>query len=630
MRGVWRSFSAAFTSASLINPPPLTSHLFHRGTNANNVGTLFSAFNDVDSQRYLSSNSPLFFLNKFRHKRVEDVETNTITDVNEKGIVPRIAIIGGGIAGVTAASAIAKHLQKEQNRNELSAKIVLFEADIEGGQRSVPFESCQQPIWTAGDIVPGAAMHIMSQRSTLGNILTDTCQEIFSTFLEKIRSNAKNTITYKSNIDNFDVKPPYFALHLIRCIGPSATWDERATFVDFLRHFLITSLLSGEHEAHERGKFIQELAKSNRLLFLEALNNEIGGKDLSDRMGSNKGFLSLHRTREAAMHAEKEGKDHNETSEMIPIEEAIKLEPRISNLPMSNSLFAVHRKDDYTANSAVFVQDLVNQIKAKGVEYRCGDKGMIRGISTWQVSHKHNSCTETGVLTTTTNDSRFRITTEDGTSHNFDYVVLAAGVNTPLLARKLAVENAPQSIFRPSFCPTYPLRGYSLTVYTNHTTQDGNERTKIGRSSNLLNMPISVDDMYCSSVGVNMARIAGFGELVGYRDKAENVPSLAPKVMARYAKAIFPESDVTEEAALQCFRPMTPDDIPLVGGVSSVPGLYLHTGHGTLGWTLSLATAECVAQAVCEDIDGRKPESVYRLPGDVTVERAKLSPDRFL
>lgn len=480
----------------------------------------------------------------------------------------------------------------------------------------------------ANSIVPGAAMHVMSQRSTLGKILTDTCQEIFAKFLEKIQSGTKNTISYKSNIDNFDVKPPYFALHLIRCVGPSATWDERATFFHFLRHFLVTSFLSGENEAHERGKFIQELAKSNRLLFLEALKNEIGGKDLSDRMGSNKGFLSLHRSREAAMHAVKEGKDHNEISEMIPIEDAILLEPRISNLPMANSLFAVHRKDDYTANSAVFVQDLVKQIKAKGVEYRCGNKGMIRGISTSQASNENNR--EPGAHATTTNDSRFRITTEDGNTHNFDYVVLAAGVNTPLLARKLEVENAPQSIFKPSFCPTYPLRGYSLTVYTNHTTQDGNERTKIGRSSNLLNMPISVDDMYCSSVGVNMARIAGFGELVGYRDKAENVPSLAPKVMARYAKALFPESDVTEEAALQCFRPMTPDDIPLVGEVSSVPGLYLHTGHGTLGWTLSLATAECVAQVVCEDICGREPESVYRLPGDVVVDRAKLSPDRFL
>jgi glycine/D-amino acid oxidase-like deaminating enzyme len=398
---------------------------------------------------------------------------------------------------------------------------------------------------------------VMSQRSTLSQICKDTCQEIFAEILEKMKSYIN--ISYTSNIDNFDIKPPYFALHLFRCIGPSASWDERATFVEFLRHFVVISALSGDNEARERGRFIQQLAKSNRLMFLDALNSA-NSKELADKMGSNKGFLSLHRTRKAAIHAEQEGKDFNEPAEMIPIEDAIALEPRISNLPMVKDLFAVHRKDDYTANSAVFVQDLVKQIKSLGVEYKCGNKGVIQGISACQHIRKSKVGSETGVLATSSRDSRFKITTEDGTSHNFDYVVLAAGVNTPLLAKKLEIENATPSIFRSSFCPTYPLRGYSCTVYTNHTKKDGKDRVKKGLSPNLLNRPISVDDMYCSSVGVNMARIAGFGELVGYRDKAVDVPSLAPKVMERYAKAIFPDSDVTEDTALQCFRPMTPDD----------------------------------------------------------------------
>jgi len=126
-----------------------------------------------------------------------------------------------------------------------------------------------------------------------------------------------------------------------------------------------------------------------------------------------------------------------------------------------------------------------------------------------------------------------------------------------------------------------------------------------------------------------MARFAGFGELVGYREKTKDVPSHAPKVLGRYAKALFPESDATEEHALQCFRPMSPDDIPLVGNVGSIPGLYLHTGHGTLGWTLCLATAECVAQAISDDLAGRE-DDMYKLPGSIEIQRAKLSPDRFL
>ena len=217
---------------------------------------------------------------------------------------------------------------------------------------------------------------------------------------------------------------------------------------------------------------------------------------------------------------------------------------------------------------------------------------------------------------------RFKITTKDGITHDFEHVVLAAGVNTPLIARRLSIGE---------YCPTYPLRGYSMTVYTNHTHEkDGTGRLKKGMSANLLNKPISVDDMYCSSVGANMARIAGFGELVGYRDKAIDVPSLAPNVMARYGRTLFPESNAAEENALQCFRPMSPDDIPLVGEVPTLPGLYLHTGHGTLGWTLCLATSECVAQALCDNIKGKGKQSTYTLPGNITIDRAILSPDRFM
>lgn len=271
------------------------------------------------------------------------------------------------------------------------------------------------------------------------------------------------------------------------------------------------------------------------------------------------------------------------------------------------------------------MQDLIKKVKRRGVEYRCGDIGMIEDISKVKQEQVQKSMGSPGkVLATAAVQQKpaFNIVCKDGSSHDFDYVVLAAGVNTPMLARKLSVGES---------CPTYPLRGYSLTIYTNHSNdKDGNGRVESGRSANLLNMPISIDDMYCSSVGVNMARMAGFGELVGYRDKAVDVSSLAPRVLSRYAKTIFPESTVTEETALQCFRPCSPDDIPIVGEVHSVPGLFMHTGHGTLGWTLCLATSECLAQALHDDINGNDTNSTYHLPGDITVDRSLLSPSRFL
>ena len=62
--------------------------------------------------------------------------------------MPRIAIIGGGIAGVTAANALGK---KKFGNDDLHAKIVVFEGDGEGGHKCANFEVREQPTWIAGE-----------------------------------------------------------------------------------------------------------------------------------------------------------------------------------------------------------------------------------------------------------------------------------------------------------------------------------------------------------------------------------------------------------------------------------------------------------------------------------------------
>jgi len=454
----------------------------------------------------------------------------------------------------------------------------------------------------------------MSQRSTLFKIAKDVIREWYIEQVESIQHwlQAKgyfgNRMMKINSTSNFDVVPPYFALHLLRCVGPSATNDERATFVTFLKHFMLTSLFTGEAEANQRGQIMMQLAKASRASFLNTINNDKDDrKALAEKIGLGKGFLSLHRTSDFAIRAFKEGQLFGEACHIMSYKQACELEPRIANLPISNNLEAVHRVDDYTANSSLYIQDLIDKIKGKGVEYRCGSVGMIDDISQVEiVNHQLASGSKQ-------QHPRFIVTTADGLTHNFDYIVLAAGVNTPLIARKLDIAK---------YCPTYPLRGYSLTIYTNHS--------KDTESGNLLNMPFSIDDMYCSSVSPNMARIAGFGELVGYRDKAVNIPSLAPMVMARYAKSLFPDSDASEQNALQCFRPCSPDDLPIVGEVKASPGVFMHTGHGTLGWTISHATSECLAQAMYDRIKGNESRRTYYLSDGIDLDANRLSPNRFL
>ena len=141
---LWFSFSAAFASASLFHPPPM---IFHMKTIdcASHVGTLFSVFHCNGSFERPLSSKLLSFSNSFIEKQMKS-QSNEPTSL-VKQFTPRIAVIGGGIAGVTAASALAKRLERENT----PFKLVLFEQDIEGGQREVKFGEFQQPIWTAGE-----------------------------------------------------------------------------------------------------------------------------------------------------------------------------------------------------------------------------------------------------------------------------------------------------------------------------------------------------------------------------------------------------------------------------------------------------------------------------------------------
>jgi D-amino-acid dehydrogenase len=46
-------------------------------------------------------------------------------------------------------------------------------------------------------------------------------------------------------------------------------------------------------------------------------------------------------------------------------------------------------------------------------------------------------------------------------------------------------------------------------------------------------------------------------------------------------------------------RPMTPDGTPVIGG-TKFDNLWLNTGHGTLGWTMSCGSAQLIADLMAK------------------------------
>jgi len=109
-------------------------------------------------------------------------------------------------------------------------------------------------------------------------------------------------------------------------------------------------------------------------------------------------------------------------------------------------------------------------------------------------------------------------------------------------------------------------------------------------------------------------RVAGTAELAGYDLR------LRPRrcaTVAHVLRDLFPDGGDLEQAEYWAgLRPMTPDNPPVLGA-TAWPNLYLNTGHGTLGWTLSCGSARVLADLVSK----RTPE--IDLEG-LTLERFNL------
>lgn len=433
-------------------------------------------------------------------------------------------------------------------------------------------------------------MHIMSQRSTLADIARDTVSELY---LSLTSGNADQR--------DFSESPPYFGVNLNRCLGMNVNNNERKCFASFIIHFMKTCLITGSKEAEERGHIMVQLAKANKCAFENYLS--LYGKESSKNIGLRNGFISVFRSQKGAANALKEGKDFGVEMKQLSMTEAVEIEPKLANLPIQNMHF-VHRIQDQTADCAEFIRTMINSFyEDPDITYANGNMAVKRVSKLKRDRSKKKESIH-----------RFKVELSDGSSDEFDYVVLAAGVYTPLFAHQLGNSLA-------SVVPVYPLRGYSLTAFVNKKSE-----------SPYLQTGLSFDGMYCSSVSPHIVRLAGFGELAGFPDYSKSSCSkVGPMVLEKYAKAAF-GSDLVKDVkgtTLPCYRPMSPDDFPIVGGTAKMPRVYFHTGHGTLGWTMAMATAHCLAQDICDDILGIQDRDDFVLPDGTSLDRSTLSPDRF-
>ena len=97
-------------------------------------------------------------------------------------------------------------------------------------------------------------------------------------------------------------------------------------------------------------------------------------------------------------------------------------------------------------------------------------------------------------------------------------------------------------------------------------------------------------------------RVGGTVEIGGVR-APPNARRAA--LLARIAHETFPDLDPAGASTWMGNRPCTPDSVPVIGAVGARPGLWVATGHGHLGLTESVNTADLIAAALAHAMADR-------------------------
>ncbi len=156
-----------------------------------------------------------------------------------------------------------------------------------------------------------------------------------------------------------------------------------------------------------------------------------------------------------------------------------------------------------------------------------------------------------------------------------DAVVLAAGCTSRALARPLGIK-----------LPIYPVKGYSATLEL--------ESPELAPTIPILDL----EQRIVSARFGNRLRLAGLADFDGYNrelraDRLGLLLESACTLLPRLADEIRSGSAETWAG----LRPMTPTGVPILGP-TRIQGLYLNTGHGSMGWTQAAGSAEILADLV--------------------------------
>jgi D-amino-acid dehydrogenase len=247
-------------------------------------------------------------------------------------------------------------------------------------------------------------------------------------------------------------------------------------------------------------------------------------------------------------------RDLGQAQQVMSADDIAALDPALA--PMKHKIAGgIYSRTDSVGDCAMFTRALADVVRARGGDVRTGAT-VTRLVSDGErITEVH---TDQGKL-------------------QADAYVLSLGIWSPHLLRGLD-----------RWLPVYPVKGYSLTlpIGGNHIAPT------VGA--------VDEDNLIAYSRLGERLRVTATADFAGYN--ARHTPADFNPMLRKMQDILPGAADYTQPQYWAGLRPMTPEGTPVLG-TGRQRNLFLNTGHGHVGWTMS-----CGAARVTRDlIAGRKP-----------------------
>ena len=323
-------------------------------------------------------------------------------------------------------------------------------------------------------------------------------------------------------------------------------WDGSGFQLRWLKQMLQNCTESRYRLNKER---MVRVSEYSRALFAK-LEAELG----LDFEGRKKGTLQIFRTDKEVQGAKKDMAvlaEYGVPFTELSAADCVQYEPALANV-VHKLAGALHLPNDATGDCHLFTTRLAALCREQGVRFVFN-----HAIERFELSGKRIQAVYAG-----------------GKRREAEHFVCALGSFSRPLLMQLGLD-----------VPVYPVKGYSITLPV--VQSDAAPQSTV------------LDETYKVAITRfnERIRVGGMAELSGYQLR------LNPKrreTLELVVQDLFPHGgDVRQATFWSGLRPMTPDSTPIIGA-SAWENLTLNTGHGTLGWTMSLGSGKLAADMVSQ------------------------------